>query len=150
MLQNWRSVSESSARYRPQRRDQNVDRRASIRLPVKNLISTYTFSCKQLGDTCKSLKVNRDHELQSSHNPVVRRCESNGGPVFHRRQIYSVSDPRAGRVEGSKPAIVLVNLDERRENPGKGSRRRGIELLKSYGRAVVPKRASWTRSPLSN
>jgi len=44
--------------------------------PVKNTIFTYTFSYTLLGDTRKSLMDNRDHELQSSHNPLVRRCES--------------------------------------------------------------------------
>ena len=72
------------------------------------------------------------------------------GPVSHRRQTHSLYDARAGRGEWSKPTIVLVNLDGRRANPGKGLRRRGIEFLESYGRVAVPKRASWTRSPLSN
>jgi len=32
---------------------------------------------------CKSLKANRDQELQSSHNPLVRRCESKRAQSFH-------------------------------------------------------------------
>jgi len=39
--------------------------------PVKNPIFTYTLPYTLLSDTCKSLKANNDHELQSSHNPLV-------------------------------------------------------------------------------
>ena len=49
--------------------------RSSIR-DVKNSIFTHTFSYTQVSDACKSLKANGYRELQSSHNPLVRRCES--------------------------------------------------------------------------
>ncbi len=57
--------------------------RQSIR-DVKNRIFAYTFCYTQLSDTCKSLKANRDHELQSSHNPLVLGSNPSGPSLtFH-------------------------------------------------------------------
>ena len=79
--------------------------------PVKNTIVTYTFSYTPLSDTCKSLKVNKDRSVQSSHNPLTLGSNPSG------------------------PSLILVAESERIREVCCGLRKVRTELLRRKGAA---------------